>query len=606
LKRQPLKSNIGKGTSDFCAILSLYIQMDNAEVAKRLYEMAEMLEFKGENVFKIKAYQKAARHIEELEEDISALRKKDELGNIPGVGEAIEAKIKEMLDTGTFKAFEEVRHEIPEEIDEITAVQGIGPKTAHILYTRLGVKDLDGLLKAAEEHRIRRIPGMGVKTEENILTAVKRQVAEGNIGRFPLGVALPLAEEISKKLVDGILIREVRIAGSIRRWKDTVGDIDLIARSDDPEKAIEAFTHMDNVQKVLEKGNTKGSVIYRGNIQVDLRIVKNDAFGSLLQHFTGSKEHNVKLRKIALTKGLHLSEYGLTNAVTEEQMPCSTEQEQYEMLGLQFIPPEMREDRGEIEAAMERKIPQLIEISDIKGDLHVHSNWSDGKNTIEEMALAARALGYEYIAISDHSGSSKIANGLSEKRLLEHIKEIERLKESIEGIRILSGTECDILTDGKLDYSNELLEQLDIVVVAVHGSVEQDSKTMTQRIVTALENEHVHILAHPTGRKFGKRLPFEMDMEKIMDTALEHGKILEINSAPQRLDLNDKFAMMAREMGIKLAINTDTHSPDQFANIRYGVGTARRAWVTPADVINTLHLKDICRLLGISYERSRD
>lgn len=580
--------------------------MDNAEVAKRLYEMAEMLEFKGENIFKIKAYQKAARHIEELEEDINVLRKKDELGNIPGVGEAIEAKIKEMLDTGTFKAFEEVRHEIPEEIDEITAVQGIGPRTAHLLYTRLGVKDLDGLLKAAEEHRIRRIPGMGVKTEENILTAVKRQVAEGNIGKFPLGVALPVAEEISKKLVDGTLIREVRIAGSIRRWKDTVGDIDLIARSDNPEKAIEAFTHMDNVQKVLEKGNTKGSVIYRGNIQVDLRIVKNDAFGSLLQHFTGSKEHNVKLRKIALTKGLHLSEYGLTNAVTEEQMPCSTEQEQYEILGLQFIPPEMREDRGEIEAAMERKIPQLIEISDIKGDLHVHSNWSDGKNTIEEMALAARALGYEYIAISDHSGSSKIANGLSEKRLLEHIKEIERLKESIEGIRILSGTECDILTDGKLDYSDGLLEQLDIVVVAVHGSVEQDSKTMTQRIVAALENEHVHILAHPTGRKFGKRLPFEMDMEKIMDTALEHGKILEINSAPQRLDLNDKFAMMAREMGIKLAINTDTHSPDQFANIRYGVGTARRAWVTPADVINTLHLKDMCRLLGISYERSRD
>ncbi|WP_370571875.1 DNA polymerase/3'-5' exonuclease PolX [Methanomethylovorans sp.] len=581
--------------------------MANAEVAKRLYEMAEMLEFKGEeNVFKIKAYQKAARHIEELEEDINVLRKKDELGNIPGVGEAIEAKIKEMLDTGTFKAFEEVRHEIPEEIDEITAVQGIGPRTAHLLYTRLGVKDLEGLLKAAEEHRIRRIPGMGVKTEENILTAVKRQVAEGNIGRFPLGVALPVAEEISKKLVDGTLIREVRITGSIRRWKDTVGDIDLIARSDDPEKAIEAFTRMDNVQKVLEKGNTKGSAIYQGNIQVDLRIVKDDAFGSLLQHFTGSKEHNVKLRKIALAKGLHLSEYGLKNAVTGEQMPCSTEQEQYEMLGLQFIPPEMREDRGEIEAAMEKKIPQLIEIGDIKGDLHVHSNWSDGKNTIEEMALAARFLGYEYIAISDHSGSSKIANGLSEKRLLEHIKEIERLNERIEGIRILSGTECDILTDGKLDYSNELLEQLDIVVVAVHGSVEQDSKTMTQRIVTALENEYVHILAHPTGRKFGKRLPFEMDMEKIMDTALEHGKILEINSAPQRLDLNDKYSMMSREMGIKLAINTDTHSPDQFANIRYGVGTARRAWVTPADVINTLHLKDMCRLLGISYERSRD
>ncbi|WP_333787478.1 DNA polymerase/3'-5' exonuclease PolX [Methanomethylovorans sp.] len=572
--------------------------MDNAEVAKHLYEMAEMLEFKGENVFKIKAYQKAARHIEELEEDINVLRKKDELANIPGVGEAIEAKIKEMLDTGSFRAYEEIRHTIPEEIEEITAVQGIGPKTAHLLYTKLGVKDLKGLLKAAEEHRIRRIPGMGAKMEENILIAAKRQLAEGNIGRFPLGVALPVAEEISRKLVDGELVREVRIAGSIRRCKETVGDIDLIARSDEPEKAIEAFTLIDNVQEVLEKGNTKGSVIYQGNIQVDLRIVKDDAFGSLLQHFTGSKDHNVKLRKIALAKGLHLSEYGLKNAETGEQIPFSAEEQQYEMLGLQFIPPELREDRGEIEAAMERKIPRLLEIGDIKGDLHVHSNWSDGKNTMEEMALAARALGYEYIAVTDHSGSSKIANGLSEKRLLEHIKEVEELNESIEGIRVLSGTECDILPNGTLDYSDDLLEQLDIVVVAVHGAVEQDSNTMTKRIVAALENEHVHILAHPTGRKFGKRLPFEMDMEKIMDTALEFGKVLEINSSPQRLDLNDNYAMMAMDMGIKLAINTDAHSPDQFANIRYGVGTARRAWVKPADVVNTLDLKELCKLLG--------
>lgn len=575
-------------------------RMDNAEVAKRLFEMAEMLEFKGENIFKIKAYQKAARHIEELEEDINVLRQKDELGSIPGVGEAIEAKIKEILDTGTFKAFEEIRHTIPQDIEEITAVQGIGPKTAHLLYSKLGIKDLQGLLKAAEEHRIRRIPGIGVRTEEHILIAAKRQLAEGNIGRFPLGVALPIAEEISKKLLDGTLIREVRIAGSIRRWKDTVGDIDLIARSDEPEKAIEVFTLMDNVQEVLEKGNTKGSIIYKGNIQVDLRIVNDDAFGSLFQHFTGSKEHNVKLRKIALSKGFHLSEYGLKNATTEEQIPFSTEHEQYEKLGLQFIPPELREDWGEIEAAMEKNIPRLIEVSDIKGDLHVHSNWSDGHNTIEEMALAAKALGYQYINISDHSASSKIANGLSEKRLLDHIKEIERLNESIEGIRILSGTECDILPDGTLDYSDELLEQLDIVVVAVHGSVEQDSKTMTQRIVSALENEHVHILAHPTGRKFGKRLPFAMNMEKIMDTALEYGKVLEINSSPQRLDLNDKFAMMARERGIKLAINTDTHSLEQFGNIRYGIGTARRAWIASNDVINTLHLKDICKLLGIS------
>lgn len=568
-------------------------------MAKRLYEMADMLEFKGENVFKIKAYQKAARHIEELGEDINVLRKNDELAHIPGVGEAIEAKIKEMLDTGTFRAFEEIRQTIPEEIEEITAVQGIGPRTAYLLYTRLGVKDLNGLLKAAEEHRIRRIPGMGVKMEDNILFAAKRQLTEDNRGRFPLGVALPIAEEISNKLVDGKLIREVQIAGSIRRWKETVGDIDLIARSNEPERAIEAFTLMDNVQEILEKGTTKGSVIYKEHIQVDMRIVKDDAFGSLLQHFTGSKDHNVKLRKIALAKGLHLSEYGLKNVETGEQIPFSAEEQQYEMLGLQFIPPELREDRGEIEAAMQRKIPRLIEIGDIKGDLHVHSNWSDGRNTIEEMALAAKALGYEYIAITDHSGSSKIANGLSEKRLMEHVKEVEQLNASIDGIRILSGTECDILPNGTLDYGDDLLEQLDIVVVAVHGAVEQDSKTMTKRIVTALENEHVHILAHPTGRKFGKRLPFEVDMEHIMDTALEHGKILEINSAPQRLDLNDIYANMAREMGVKLAINTDTHSPEQFHNIRYGVGTARRAWVKPADVVNTLDLKELCKLLGI-------
>ena len=568
-------------------------------MAKRLYEMADMLEFKGENVFKIKAYQKAARHIEELGEDINVLRKNDELAHIPGVGEAIEAKIREMLDTGTFRAFEEIRQTIPEEIEEITAVQGIGPRTAYLLYTRLGVKDLNGLLKAAEEHRIRRIPGMGVKMEDNILFAAKRQLTEDNRGRFPLGVALPIAEEISNKLVDGKLIREVQIAGSIRRWKETVGDIDLIARSNEPERAVEAFTLMDNVQEILEKGTTKGSVIYKEHIQVDMRIVKDDAFGSLLQHFTGSKDHNVKLRKIALAKGLHLSEYGLKNVETGEQIPFSAEEQQYEMLGLQFIPPELREDRGEIEAAMQRKIPRLIEIGDIKGDLHVHSNWSDGRNTIEEMALAAKALGYEYIAITDHSGSSKIANGLSEKRLMEHVKEVEQLNASIDGIRILSGTECDILPNGTLDYGDDLLEQLDIVVVAVHGAVEQDSKTMTKRIVTALENEHVHILAHPTGRKFGKRLPFEVDMEHIMDTALEHGKILEINSAPQRLDLNDIYANMAREMGVKLAINTDTHSPEQFHNIRYGVGTARRAWVKPADVVNTLDLKELCKLLGI-------
>ncbi|WP_214044628.1 DNA polymerase/3'-5' exonuclease PolX [Methanomethylovorans sp.] len=573
--------------------------MKNAEVVKRLYEMAEMLEFKGENVFKIKAYQKAARHIEELEEDLNVLLKKDELGSIPGVGEAIESKIREMLGTGTFKAYEEIRKTIPEEIEEITAVQGIGPRTAYLLYTKLGVKDLKGLIKAAEEHRIRRIPGMGVKREENILIAAKRQLTEGNIRRFPLGVALPIAEEISRKLADGRTIREVRIAGSIRRWKDVVGDIDLIARSDEPEKAMEAFTCMDNVQEVLEKGTNKGSVIYKGNIQVDLRIVKDDAFGSMLQHFTGSKEHNIKLRKIALAKGLHLSEYGPQDAETGTQFPFSAEEQQYEMLGLQFIPPELREDKGEIEAAMEKKIPRLIEISDIRGDLHVHSNWSDGKNKMEEMALAAKALGYEYIAITDHSRSSRIANGLSEKRLLDHIRAIEELNENIEGIHVLSGTECDILPDGTLDYRDELLEQLDIVVAAVHGAVEQDSRTMTKRIIAALENEHVHILAHPTGRKFGKRLPFEMDMEAVMDTALEFGKILEINSSPQRLDLNDKYAMMAMKMGIRLAINTDAHSPGQFANIRYGVGTARRAWIKPADVVNTFDLKKLCKLLDI-------
>ncbi|MDK2826671.1 MAG: polymerase [Methanolobus sp.] len=576
--------------------------MDNIQIAEKFNHMAQMLEFKGESQFKTRAYTNAARTIKGLDEELKVLHKEGSIEDIPGVGKILKSKIVEMLETGTFEAYENTMDEIPAGIIEIMNIPGIGSKTARLFYEKLGVQTVDELSRAAREHRIRRLPRMGEKQEEKILRSIVRLKEDKDHGRHPYVLAKDIAREITDYLDLSQYIEKVAIAGSLRRKQDTVGDIDLIAISEEPEKAISYFTGMDKVEEILESGTTKASIIYPGNFHVDLRVVSRDTYGSMLQHFTGSKEHNIHLRKLALSKGYSLNEYGMTDESTGKLTKFSNEDDLYENLGLEYLPPELREDRGEVEAALRGKLPRLIERKDIKGDLHVHSNWSDGANTIEEIVEAAIQRGYEYIAITDHSHSTGVANGLSDKRLLEHIDAIDRLNEKYDEIRILSGTECDIKVDGKLDYSNDLLERLDIVLVAVHAGLEQDRKKMTRRIVSALENEHVDIMAHPTGRKFGKRPPYDVDMETVILAAKDNEKVLEINSSPWRLDLNDTNAKRAKEHGVMLAINTDTHAIDHLDNIEFGINMARRAWIEPDDVLNTMSLKQICSRLDIPKE----
>jgi DNA polymerase (family 10) len=435
-------------------------------------------------------------------------------------------------------------------------------------------------------------------------------VQSSDFRRTPLAVATAIARQITEELSSSPYISKVLPAGSLRRRKETVGNIDLIALSDEPEKAIDAFMHAGKVTQTPERwgadeGNAHAAIVYEGNIRVDLYVGSASYCGSLMQYLTGSKEHNIHLHEVARARGYSISRSGMIYEAKQIEKERSengvagfaTEAALYGFLGLEYLPPEIREDRGEIEAGLDGRLPALIERKDIKGDLHVHSRWSDGRNTIEELALHAVGLGYEYIAITDHSPSTGIANGLSEERLLEHIREIEGINEKMEGIRLLSGTECDILSDGRLDYSNRILEGLDIVVAAVHAGLEQDRKSMTKRVVAALENEQVDILAHPTGRKFGKRSGYDIDMEEVMQAAFDNDKIIEINSSPSRLDLNDMYARMAKEMGVKIAINTDTHSLANFDNISYGIDVARRAWLEPADVVNTRGLKEIGSIL---------
>lgn len=573
--------------------------MDNIQIAERFNQMAKLLEFKGENPFKTRAYTTAARTIKGLDEELASLYKDGKIDTLPGVGEALKGKIVEMLETGSFDAYERTVKEVPNGIMDIMNIPGIGPKMARQFYEKLGITSIDELSKAAREHRIRRLPRMGEKQEDKIIRSIIRLQQDKDHGRHQIAAATDIAKEITEELTSSPYIEKLAVAGSLRRKKDTVGDIDLIAVSDDPEKTLRAFVNLSKVEEVLESGTSKGAVMYPGNLRVDLRVIDKNSFGSMLQHFTGSKEHNIHLRKIALSKGYSLNEYGITNEISGKLTPCSKEKDLYDFLGLEYIAPELRENLGEIEASLTGKLPKLIERKDIKGDLHVHSNWSDGVNTIEELANAAIQLGYEYIAITDHSHSTGIANGLSERKLLEHIEEIENLNKRFEDIMILSGTECDIKADGKLDYSNDILEKLDIVIVAVHAGLEQDMSKMTRRIVAALENEHVDILAHPTGRKFGKRPAYDVDMDKILTVAKDNDKVLEINSSPWRLDLNDTNARKAKDYGVKVAINTDTHAIDHFNNIAFGIDVARRGWLGPEDVLNTMDMKQLCARLGI-------
>ncbi|MFH0890041.1 MAG: DNA polymerase/3'-5' exonuclease PolX [Candidatus Aenigmatarchaeota archaeon] len=556
----------------------------NAEVAKILYEIADILEMQSVE-FKPRAYRRAAQSIEMLQRNIEEICAEGKLREIPGVGEAIEEKITEYIKTGKLDYYEKLKKSVPVDLESLMSVEGLGPKRIGMLYKKLKIKNLDELEKAAKAHRIAKLEGMGEKSEKKILGGI--EFTRKATGRMLLGTALPIAEEIVKQLAALPYVKQCAYAGSLRRMKETIGDIDILVTSNEADSVVDFFTKMGDV---MAKGPTKASVRLRGGVQVDIRVLKDKSFGAALQYFTGSKDHNVALRKVAIAKGLKLSEYGLSR--NEKIIAGKTENEIYERLGLKYIEPEMRENTGEIEAAKSDKLPKLIGYDSVKGDIQLHTEWSDGSNSLEEMAMAAKNAGYEYIAITDHGGQLKIAGSLDEKRFRKQWKEIDALNEKLSGIKILKGAEINIGMDGKVDVENKLLKEFDVVIASLHSGFSQPKEKITERIITTMENENVDIVGHLTGRMIEERKGAEMDFGKIFDAANRTNTLIEINAQPKRLDLNDTNARDAIKCGCRLVINTDAHSVDQLNCMKFGIAVARRAWAENKDIVNTLSLKD--------------
>jgi DNA polymerase (family 10) len=565
--------------------------MKNRELADLFEKMADILEFKGENPFKISAYRRASRIIGDLTQDIGEIAEQGELRNIPGIGEGMAEKIVEYLKTGKISKFEEARKGVPDELIAIMDIPGMGPKTLSMLHKEKGINNLSQLEKAIEDGSLMGLFGIGEKKIENIKRGIL--LLKQSKGRMNLGVAFPVAKRIVEALRQRTGSKKIEWAGSLRRMRENIGDIDILATGPDKEEIVQTFTHLPEVKEVLASGETKASVIVEGGTQVDLRVVEEDSYGAALQYFTGSKGHNIRLRGIAKTKGIKINEYGVFKG--ERKVGGREENDVYRALGMDWIDPELREDRGEIEAAQKGQLPKLVQESEIKGDLHVHSKWSDGTSSIEEIAKAAQKRGYQYIAICDHSKSLRIAHGLDDSRRMEQIEEIDRVNEKLKGFQILKGAEVDILTDGKLDLTEKLLEKLDIVVGAVHSGFKQDREKMTKRIVRALSNPFLSTLAHPSGRLLGARDPYEVDMDELMEAAKRYGKGIEINATFERLDLDDIHCRKAKEMGIRLTIGTDSHHLDQLWMMSLGVAVARRGWLETNDVLNTLSLKEILK-----------
>jgi DNA polymerase (family 10) len=563
---------------------------DIADIFDRIADSLDILE---ENRFKIRAYRNASRNLRELTEDVKDLAKRAELSKIPGIGKDLAEKIREYLANGKIKYYEELKEKVPRELVDLLAIQGLGPKMLSKLFKELKVKKLADLEQEIYGEEILKLHGMGKKKIEDIKRGI--QIFKESKKRVNIGIALPIGEDIVNEVNKIPGAEKAMYAGSLRRMRETIGDIDILTQSVDGKRVIESFTKMPFVKSVLVSGDTKGSVILRNGTQVDLRVVGPESYGAALQYFTGSQAHNVKVRTLAVKKDLKINEYGLFSG--NKKIAGETEADVYEKLGLPFIPPEMREDRGEIEAAIRGRLPALLEPQDIKGDLHVHSNWSDGKCSIEEMALMAKSFGYEYIAITDHSPSARIANGLSVERLYEKKEELESVRKKVKGIRVLMGSEVDILNDGSLDYPDSVLKDLDVVIASVHSGFKMERAKMTERIVNAIKNPFVHFLAHPTGRLIGERDPYDADLDQVFKTAKEYGKLIEVNSHYLRLDLNDLNIRKAIDMGIRLVISTDSHNTDQLKLMRLGVATARRGWATKRDIINTMKFKELSEFL---------
>lgn len=562
--------------------------MKNKEIAEMFSNIADILEIKGENPFRIRAYRKAALNIDGLSETLEVIDKKGDLENIEGIGKDLANKIREYISAGKIAFYEDLKKGIPKSVIEFMDIPGVGPKTANIFYKELGIKTIKQLHQKIKAGRIKNIHGIGQKTLENILKGIDFLLKSK--GRPLLAVGLEISEQIIKELARLKEVKRIEPAGSLRRRKETIGDIDLVVASEKPAPIMDKFVNLPQVKEVLAKGLTKSSVITREKIQVDLRVVKRESFGAALAYLTGSKMHNIKLRELAMKKGLKINEYGIYKVSSGKKMAGSDERDIYDCIGLSFVPPEMREDRGEIEAARKNKIPKLIEVNDIKADLHIHSEASDGSMSLEEIASACKKMGYKYIVITEHSETLKVAGGLDKKTLFKQIEKIDKLNARLKGFRILKGTEVDIRADGVLDYKDEILKELDFVIAAIHSGFKQSKELITERIIRAMENKHVNMIAHPTGRLMGVREGYEIDIHKILTKARDTNTAIEINAYPERLDLNDINCRLAKEMGVMIGIGTDAHMKGNLDNMRLGVSVARRGWLEASDVINTYSL----------------
>ena len=567
--------------------------MKNLEIAQVFREIAKILEIKGENVFRIRAYDRGAQNIEALPEAIEDYVAQDRLSEIPGIGPDLSGKIREYLSTGKVEMYEDLKKAVPEGVLELLNIPSIGPKTAKLLYEKLKIKNISNLETAINKGKLKGIFGIKEKTIENILKGIA--IVKRGRERMTLAQAAGVADEFVSALKKLPEVKKISTAGSLRRQKETVRDIDILVISQKPKKIMDAFIKIPSVMDVTAEGGTKASVRTKEDVQVDCRVVEEKSFGAALVYFTGSKNFNIKIRQIAIKKGLKVNEYGVFK---KERFVCGkTEEEVFKSLGMSYVEPELREDTGEIELALENKLPKLIELKDLKGDLHAHSLWSDGGNSIEEMASAAKSLGYSYIAITDHSQSLKVAGGLSISDLKKKRAEIERINSKIRALRVLYGTEVDIDSSGAIDYPDEVLKEFDVVVAAIHTGFKQSKEQLTKRMVKACENKYVNIIAHPTGRLWGVREAYGFDLEKVLKAAKDTNTHMEINSFPNRLDLNDLHARRAKELGVKLAINTDSHTTEQLLAAKFGIAVARSGWLEAKDVINTYTLDKLLMVL---------
>ncbi|HCY19682.1 MAG: DNA polymerase III [Deltaproteobacteria bacterium GWC2_42_51] len=571
--------------------------MENADIAKIFEEIADLLEIKNDNPFRVRSYRNAALIIGGFPESMRSIVERDEkeLENIKGIGKSIHEKIVEIVKTGKCQFHDELLKELPPGLLELLEVSGIGPKKVQLLYEKLGIQSVDELENAAKKGKLRDLPHMGEKTEEKILKAI--QELKSRKGRFRLSLALAYAEPLVAylKKIPGVI--QVEPAGSLRRWKDTIGDVDILVTCKKDAPVMDRFVKYPDVKEIIAKGDTKSTAILKSGLQVDVRVLDEKSFGAALQYFTGSKAHNIAIRDRAKKMGLKISEYGVFEEKTGKKVAGENEEDVYKAVGLPWIPPELRENMGEVEAAERGKLPRLVEINDIKGDLHVHSSESDGIHTLEEMVSYAMQKKYEYIAITEHSKAVGVAHGLDDERALKQIKAIDKINIQLKGFKILKGTEVDIKADGSLDHSEEVLRQLDVVVGAIHSKFNMTVDEMTDRIIKAMSTGLINIIAHPTGRIVGVREPYPVDMPKIIEAAKKYGVMLELNSYPERLDLNDSHCRLAKEIGVMVAISTDSHNRLHLDYIRYGIHTARRGWLEKDDVLNTRPLKEVLKIL---------